>query len=255
MALSRRRNNIAQTNETTTNVPMIRETNIATTGRLKIEVFASDGAVPVENAVVQVLDNGTVIEELEVNESGEAGVLQIEAPSVELTLEAQDVEQPYRELDISITASGYENVYIEGAQIFAETEAIQQINMTPRLETTNILIPEHTLWGVFPAKIPESPVKPISDATGFQVLDEPVVPTYVVVHVGEPSAYGTNYWIPFKDYVKNVASSEIYSTWPTETIKANILAIISFVLNRVFTEWYRGKGYNFTITNSTDCDK
>ena len=61
--------------------------------------------------------------------------------------------------------------------------------------------------------------------------------------------------MPFKDYIKNVASCEIYPTWPVETLEANILAIISFTLNRVYTEWYRGKGYDFTITNSTAYDQ
>ena len=61
--------------------------------------------------------------------------------------------------------------------------------------------------------------------------------------------------MPFKDYIKNVASSEIYSTWDDEAIKANVLAIISFTLNRVYTEWYRNMGYNFTITNSTAYDQ
>lgn len=61
--------------------------------------------------------------------------------------------------------------------------------------------------------------------------------------------------MPYKDYIKNVASSEIYSTWDEAAIRANVLAIQSFVLNRVFTEWYRNKGYNFTITNSTRYDQ
>ena len=63
-----------------------------------------------------------------------------------------------------------------------------------------------------------------------------------------------NYYIPYKDYIKNVASSEIYATWPESTIIANVLAIMSFTLNRVYTEWYRNKGYNFTITSSTAFD-
>ncbi|MDU7905161.1 MAG: spore cortex-lytic germination protein SleC, partial [Peptostreptococcaceae bacterium] len=104
-------------------------------------------------------------------------------------------------------------------------------------------------------KIPESDLKPLPPPTGFVVLDNPVVPEFVVVHDGMPeNKNAPNYWIYFKDYIKNVASSEIYSTWPTETIFANIIAIISFTLNRVFTEWYRSKGYNFTITSTTAFD-
>lgn len=240
---------------TTTSVPSARSTQTQDNGRLKIEVYSSEGALPVEDAVVRVIDGGRVVEELSVNESGETIIFEIECPSAELTQEAQEVERPYREIALSVSASGYDLVNVAGVQLFADTTAIQQINMTPSSEIENIIIPQHTLWGNYPSKIPESPVKEIPDPTGYQVLDEPVIPAYVVVHTGLPSASAQNLWIPFKDYIKNVASSEIYSTWPRETIKANVLAIISFVLNRVFTEWYRGKGYNFTITSSTAYDQ
>lgn len=82
-----------------------------------------------------------------------------------------------------------------------------------------------------------------------------MVPETIVVHDGVPSdSTATDYYVPFADYIKNVASSEIYPTWPRETIKANVIAIISFTLNRVYTEWYRNKGYYFTITSSTAFD-
>ena len=82
-----------------------------------------------------------------------------------------------------------------------------------------------------------------------------VIPEYVIVHDGVPSDPTANdYYVLYRDYIKNVASSEIYSTWPRETIKANVLAIMSFTLNRVYTEWYRNKGYDFTITSSTAYD-
>ncbi len=233
-------------------VPMMRQTSTQTNGRLKIEVFASEGAEPVAGAKVKVLEGTKVIDELTANISGETGLLEIEAPNVELSLEPQEVEMPYRELSLSVSARGYETLNVAGVQIFGNSTAIQQVNLTPRVEVSNIIIPQHTLWGNYPTKLPESAVKPLPDATGYQVLDKPVIPAYIVVHTGSPSAAASNYWIPFKDYIKNVASCEIYSTWPKETIKANVLAIISFVLNRVYTEWYRAKGYNFTITNSTE---
>jgi hypothetical protein len=82
------------------------------------------------------------------------------------------------------------------------------------------------------------------------------VPEFVIDHLGVPSDIRAKIvWVYFKDYIKNVASCEIYSTWTTETIKANVLAILSFTLNRVYTEWYTGKGYHFTITNSTAYDQ
>jgi hypothetical protein len=78
----------------------------------------------------------------------------------------------------------------------------------------------------------------------------------VVVHDGSPSdSTATDYYVKYKDYIKNVASSEIYATWPESTIYANILAIMSFTMNRVYTEYYRGRGYDFTITSSTAYDQ
>ena len=93
------------------------------------------------------------------------------------------------------------------------------------------------------------------DESGEIVLSRVVIPEYVVVHDGAPSDSTANdYYVRYRDYIKNVASSEIYATWPAATIRANVLAIMSFTLNRVYTEWYRGKGYNFTITSSTAYD-
>ncbi len=121
-------------------------------------------------------------------------------------------------------------------------------------EPSQISIPDHTLVGNYPPKIAEAEVKPITE-TGEIVLSRVVVPQTIVVHDGPPSSQNApNYYVPYRDYIKNVASSEIYSTWPRATITANVLAIMSFTLNRVYTEWYRNQGYDFTITSSTAFD-
>lgn len=83
----------------------------------------------------------------------------------------------------------------------------------------------------------------------------PVIPEYITVHLGAPSANAANVTVPFPEYIKNVASSEIYSTWPEEAIRANILAEVSFALNRIYTEWYPAMGYDFDITNNTAFDQ
>ncbi len=83
----------------------------------------------------------------------------------------------------------------------------------------------------------------------------PVIPQTITVHLGPPGSEAENVTVPFSDYIKNVASSEIYPTWPEAALRANILAIISFALNRVYTEWYPSRGYNFDITNSTQFDQ
>ncbi len=83
----------------------------------------------------------------------------------------------------------------------------------------------------------------------------PTIPEYITVHLGRPDSPARNVTVPFADYIKNVASSEVYPTWPESAIRANVLAQISFALNRIYTEYYRSRGYNFDITNSTSIDQ
>lgn len=83
----------------------------------------------------------------------------------------------------------------------------------------------------------------------------PVIPTYIVVHLGEPDEAAKNVTVTFSEYIKNVATGEIYPNWPLDSIKANVLAQISFALNRVYNEWYRSQGYNFDITSSPKYDQ
>ena len=86
-------------------------------------------------------------------------------------------------------------------------------------------------------------------------MASPVIPTYITVHLGRPNQPAENVTLPFTEYIKNVASSEIYPTWPENAIRANILAQISFALNRIYTEYYRSRGYDFDITNNTAIDQ
>lgn len=87
------------------------------------------------------------------------------------------------------------------------------------------------------------------------MIKSPVIPTYLIVHIGESLDTGKNIRVPFIEYIKNVASGELYPNWPEAALRANILAIISFTLNRVYNEWYRSKGYNFDITSSPALDQ
>ena len=87
------------------------------------------------------------------------------------------------------------------------------------------------------------------------MIKSPIIPNYIIVHIGEVNSDGKNIRVPFIEYIKNVASGELYPNWPEEALKANILAIISFTLNRVYNEWYRSKGYNFDITSSITSDQ
>ena len=166
--------------------------------------------------------------------------------------------QPYSQYTIVVTAPGYRPLDISGIAVLPEVTAVQPVRLRsddvvgPPEE--NIVIGANTLYGDYPPKIPEAEIKPVSQ-TGEIVLSRVVVPEYIVVHDGPPSdSTAPDYFIRYRDYIKNVASSEIYATWPDASLRANILAIMSFTLNRVYTEWYRNQGYNFTITSSTAFD-
>ncbi len=87
------------------------------------------------------------------------------------------------------------------------------------------------------------------------MINEPFIPRTITVHLGPPDSNAENITVNFPDYIKNVASSEIYPTWPENALRANIYAITTFALNRIYTEFYRSKGYNFDITNSTQYDQ
>ena len=239
-------------------------------GFLTVNVVDSTNNFPIVDATVNVYSmatedqaSRTIFQNLKTDISGQIVGLNLEAPDLIYSQQPSDV-RPYSQYIVEVIKDGYETTLINGTQILATVIAEQGIRMQPlqrsrrlysRQNEIIIDIGPHTLWGNYPPKIPESDLKPIPPPTGFVVLDNPVVPEFVVVHDGMPEDKNTpNYWIYFKDYIKNVASSEIYSTWTRETILANVVAIISFTLNRVFTEWYRSKGYTFTITSTTAYD-
>lgn len=214
---------------------------------------------PITQATVKITapDNpNTIIDQLITNESGFTDTISLPAPSEEYSMEPSTV-QPYAIYNIDITAPNYRSVTVNGAELFPNVTALQNATLIPEPEPeAGILyvIPPHTLFGDFPPKIPEDEIKPMAE-TGEIVLQQVVVPEFVIVHDGPPSdSSAANYYVRYRDYIKNVASCEIYSTWPESTIYANVLAILSFTLNRVFTEWYRSQGYNFTITSSTAYD-
>lgn len=230
-------------------------------GRLQIATFDTNVGVPANNATIRITpryDRTNVLEEIITDASGRTPVINLPAPPLEYSLET-NMPKPYSEYDIMITSEGYDPIIVEGVQILPDCTAHQDVRLirstNNQLQIDNILINDHTLWSMFPPKIYEEEVKQLPESLGYVVLPDPVIPEYVIVHDGVPNnRTAKNYWVSFKDYIKNVASCEIYSTWPRETIKANTLAIISFTLNRIYTEWYRGKGYNFTITSSTAYD-
>ena len=212
-------------------------------GGLKVTVMTADGTRPVENALVKISytgESGQTIEEVRTDSSGQTPVLDVKTPPLEYSMEPSE-QQPYAEYTVQVEAEGFENSEIAGIQVLPSVRAEQPVRIAFQVgaEFERLVIGPHTLWGEYPPKIEEAEVKPVGES-GEIVLSRVVTPEYVVVHDGPVNdTTAQDYYVRYKEYIKNVASSEIYATWPDDTIRANILAIIFFTLNRVYTEWYR----------------
>lgn len=229
-------------------------------GRLRMNVIGRSEGTPIPDARISLSYSGNpteTIEELKTDQSGNTEEVAVATPPLEYSMEPSE-RQPFSQFTINVTAEGYRPINISGIEVLPTELSIQNVELvtidSPGNPVDNIVIPESTLFGNFPPKIPEDEVKPMAE-TGEIVLNRVVIPEYVVVHDGPPGDNtAANYYVRYRDYIKNVGSSEIYATWSDATIRANILAIMSFTMNRVFTEWYRGQGKNFTITSSTAYD-
>ena len=231
------------------------------TGNLNVIVTGTDSYSPLSSATIEIANTGEpnrILESVNTDRNGQTGNIELSAPPREYSMEPTD-NQPYSEYNVKISAPGYQEGLVSGVQIFSGENGLQSIVLQPSEQTPDyvynpIVIGGHTLWEYYPPKIAEPEIKPLAES-GEIVLSRVVVPETIVVHDGVPSdSTATDYYVPYIDYIKNVACCEIYSTWPESTIEANILAIMSFTLNRVYTEWYRNKGYDFTITSSTAFD-
>ncbi|MBR3761688.1 MAG: peptidoglycan-binding protein [Lachnospiraceae bacterium] len=230
-------------------------------GFLRVFVIERTGLTPIENATVTIVYEETPdVEprEFTTDNSGQTPLVTLPAPPLEYS-EAPDEPKPYADYTITVNKPGYEETIVTGSEILPGEISLQVVQLNRLEETVEppvlINIPDHTLYGDYPAKIPEPEIKPLPER-GEIVLSRVVIPEYIIVHDGIPSdSSAPNYYVRYPDYIKNVASCEIYATWEEASILANILVIMSFTLNRVFTEFYRGQGYDFTITSSTAYDQ
>ena len=225
-------------------------------GLLQINVTSDVDSYPVSDAVISVSYTGvpdSTLEELNTDSSGQTETIELNAPPLEYSLDPSIEAQPYAEYTLDVRAPGFEPVSISGAEILPDVTAIQNVRLRPLTPADTgeevFVIPAHTLYGEYPPKIAEDEIKPTNES-GEIVLSRVVVPEYIVVHDGSPrDTTAQNYYVKYRDYIKNVASSEIYATWPEASIRANVLAIMSFTLNRVYTEWSRDQ-YRFMVSPS-----
>ena len=228
-------------------------------GKMRINVYDKQQGTPLADARISLAYTGNperIINEIITDSEGAVNLDDLLTPPVEYSMEPGE-NQPFSEYTIDVNADGYEEINISGIDVFSGETSIQNVYLNEdnrEIPENNIVIPVNTLYGSYPAKIPETEIKPVRQS-GEIVLSRVVIPETIVVHDGVPTDFtALDYYVRYKDYIKNVASSEIYSTWPRQTLEANILAIMSFTLNRVYTEWYRNQNYNFTITSSTAFD-
>ncbi|MGL4773636.1 MAG: peptidoglycan-binding protein [Clostridium sp.] len=222
-------------------------------GFIKVNVSTAREALPIKNAKVVISKEG-YRRELITNESGQSEIIEVPAPPKDLSLMPKANLLPYEVYNIDVSAVGYKDYHIKGVQVFDREVSIQQVEMIPMskekgaINDDTVVISQHGL--VTPGI--RNQIGP--SKTGY-LLKNVQIPEYITVHLGSPTSYAENVTVTFPEYIKNVASSEIYPTWPENAIRANVYAQISFALNRVYTEWYRSKGYDFQITNSTAYDQ
>ena len=226
------------------------------TGILRIQAFAARQSAPVEGVTVNIVGDGFTAVRM-TDAEGNAADVTLTAPDCALSLEEDNTTRlPYAVCSLTASKAGYRTVRIQGIQVFAGQVTLAQPEMIPEteegrdVEDPPIVIPPHPLFagGGGSGRSPADPCAP-------RVLDRVIIPKNITVHLGKPAASARNVTVSFRSYIANVASSEVYPTWPESALRANIHCQISLALNRIYTEWYPSRGYSFNITNSTSYDQ
>ena len=226
------------------------------TGILRIQAFAARQSAPVEGVTVNIVGDGFTAARM-TDAEGNAADVTLTAPDCALSLEEDNTTRlPYAVCSLTASKAGYRTVRIQGIQVFAGQVTLAQPEMIPEteedrdVENPPIVIPPHPLFagGGGSGRAPTDPCAP-------RVLDRVIIPKNITVHLGKPAASARNVTVSFRRYIANVASSEVYPTWPESALRANIHCQISLALNRIYTEWYPSRGYSFNITNSTSYDQ
>lgn len=227
-------------------------------GYLTIQARTAHEAVPLSNVQITVTDDqGGTVYKLTTDESGETQSVPLETLDKGFSQNPSFSGTPFISYNVLARLPGFNSLYISDIPIYENDTAILPLALVPMQELqrspyqTDITIgkPAVSMSDAREQEGPDSLASPY-------VLRQVVIPNLVTVHLGRPGdSAARNVQVPFTDYVKNVASSEIYPTWPDAALTANIYAIITFALNRIYTEWYRSQGYPFDITNNTAYDQ
>lgn len=227
-------------------------------GILQIHVINAINSHPIENASVQIFRKESmdgVVDILTTDISGKTTEIELISPPIEYSLEPSQY-LPYTEYIIMIAAEGFRSVMIDSAQVLPAVKSIQPVHMLPAEGRSNleiITIDPNYLIGTYTPKVYEAEIKDMPPGEESKPV---VIPEYVRVHTSVPSNIAAaNYNPRYVSYIKNVVSSVTYATWPQETLNAVIYAVLSFALNRVYTNWYPRMGYDFDITSTAAFDQ
>lgn len=239
-------------------------------GKIFAKIYEKDTENPIKGVKVSIYkmtEEGRILSSqrddiitLYTNEFGETDTVALLTPSKENALDPLG-SKPYSEYAISIEAAGYAPVVLRGTQIFADVTAVQKMELIPVSGTEGrdsveiIDIPEHTLIGQYPQQESQQELQQEHEKqqdTRKNIDVDVSLPEFVIVHDGHPNTPAPRYKLRFKDYIKNVLASEVYPTWKKDALIANALCVISYTLNRIYTNYYKDKG--FTITGITQFD-
>lgn len=228
-------------------------------GYLQIQVRTAHEAVPLNNVQIQIqAAAGNTLYNLWTDENGDTPVVSLETKDKSFSQNPYYNGTPFTSYHVLAEASGFDSLFVTDIPVFDGETAVLPVTLTPMQQIQRTPVTKEIFIGK-PAVAMNDAVEQkgtmIDPHTEPYVLRQVVIPDPITVHLGTPGSSASNVRVSFPDYVKNVASSEIYPTWPAAALTANIYAIITFALNRVYTEWYKARGYSFDITNSTAYDQ
>ncbi|MDR3090670.1 MAG: peptidoglycan-binding protein [Clostridiales bacterium] len=225
-------------------------------GYFKALVTTAGEALPVPGARVSVYEGGGggLLAELTADADGQTPLFETYAPDADNSRDSGSPGPYSANLDLEISAPGFQSVTIKNLSLFDGQTAELPVSMHPQGTFRTIDLHDISLCiNYLNSALPRNQAG--GEAPAGRVLKEVIIPTNITVHIGRPDASAPNVTVPFIDYIKNVASHEIYPTWPEAAIEANVYCQITFALNRVYTEWYRAAGKPFDITSYTGNDQ
>ena len=206
-------------------------------GYLTIQTRTAQDAVPLSGVQIRIMDSqGNPVYSLVTDESGETQKIPLETVSRNFSQNPYYTGTPYRSYSVLARAAGFHSLSVSDIPIFEEETAILPVTLIPMQQSQRSPLQAEISVGK-PAVAMQTARRQEGTVEEPYVLRQVVIPNPITVHLGPPAASASNVQVSFPDYVKNVASSEIYPTWPEASMRANIYAIITFALNRVYTEW------------------